>query len=97
MKAAQERFVANYQPTEESSGQGKGDEAEAKRPKESGGDDGLSEECQATSCALCRDSASSSPLCFLILIQVYQTLLLLIVSECTFMKAAPYIDQHPLE
>ena len=71
MKAAQERFVVNYKPTEESSGLGKGDEAEAKRPKESGAEsDELSEDVQATQCALCRDAASTNPLCFMVLIQV---------------------------
>ncbi|KAG0593011.1 hypothetical protein KC19_1G298000 [Ceratodon purpureus] len=70
MKAAQERFVVNYKPTEESSGLGEGDEAEAKRPKESGTEsDELYEEVQVTHCALCRDAASTSPLCFLVLIQ----------------------------
>lgn len=71
MKAAQERFVVSYQTTEESSGQAKGDEADAKRPKESGGgSDCINEDSQITHCALCRDSASASPLCFLIFIQV---------------------------
>lgn len=71
MKAAQERFVVNYKPTEESSGLGDGDEAEAKRPKESGaGSEDLYEDVQVTHCALCRDAASTSPLCFLVLIQV---------------------------
>jgi hypothetical protein len=64
MKAAQDRFVVNYKP-------GEGDEAEAKRPKESGAaSDELYEDAQVTSCALCRDAASTSPLCFLVLIQV---------------------------
>lgn len=71
MRAAQERFVTNYKPTEESSGTVKGDETEAKRPKESGaGSDELFEDVQVTHCALCRDATSSSPLCFLVLIQV---------------------------
>lgn len=71
MKAAQERFVVSCKPTEESSGLGEGDEAEAKRPKESGpGRDELYEDVQVTHCALCRDAASTSPLCFLVLIQV---------------------------
>jgi hypothetical protein len=72
MKAAQEKFIANYQPTEESSGQGKGDEAEAKRPKDSGiVNDLMSEDSHATACSLCRDSTSASPICFLILVQVF--------------------------
>ena len=71
MKAAQERFVVNYKPTEDSNGLGEGDEAEAKRPKESeAGSDELYEDVQVTHCALCRDAASTRPLCFLVLIQV---------------------------
>lgn len=71
MRAAQEKFVTNYKPTEESSGAAKGDETEAKRPKESGtGSDELPEDVQVTHCALCRDASSTSPLCFLVLIQV---------------------------
>jgi len=71
MKAAQERFVTNYKPVEESSGTVTGDETEAKRPKESGaGSDELFEDVQATHCALCRDATSTTPLCFLVLIQV---------------------------
>lgn len=71
MKAAQESFVVNYKPTEESSNLGDGDEAEAKRPKESRGEsDELCEDVQFTHCALCRDAASASPLCFMVLVQV---------------------------
>ncbi|XP_024387527.1 E3 ubiquitin-protein ligase PRT6 isoform X2 [Physcomitrium patens] len=70
MKAAQESFVVNYKPTEESSNLGDGDEAEAKRPKESRGEsDELCEDVQFTHCALCRDAASASPLCFMVLVQ----------------------------
>jgi len=83
MKAAQERFVTNYTPTEESSGTVKGDETEAKRPKESGsGSDGLFEDVQVTHCALCHDATSPSPLCFLVLIQVI--LILFYVSFSNF-------------
>uniref|UniRef100_A0A7I4DB25 E3 ubiquitin-protein ligase n=1 Tax=Physcomitrium patens TaxID=3218 RepID=A0A7I4DB25_PHYPA len=70
MKAAQDMFVINYKTTEESNCSGKGDETEAKRPKESGGgSDESSEDIQVTHCALCRDAASNSPLCFMVLIQ----------------------------
>lgn len=70
MKAAQERFAVNYHSTEQGSGQGQGDEADAKRARDSeGGSDDVSKDSQVH-CALCRDSASASPLCFLIFIQV---------------------------
>lgn len=70
MKAAQERFAVNYHSAEEGSGQEQGDEADAKRARDSeGGFDDLYKESQVH-CALCRDSASASPLCFLIFVQV---------------------------
>lgn len=61
MKAAQERFFVNYRSEEE---------ADAKRTRESeeGNDDTLKE--TQVHCALCRDSASASPLCFLVFTQV---------------------------
>lgn len=75
MRAQQERFVTNYKPTEESSEPVKGDETEAKRPKESGaGSDESFEDVQVTHCALCRDATSTSPLCFMVLIQVNKLL-----------------------
>ncbi|XP_024369767.1 E3 ubiquitin-protein ligase PRT6 isoform X2 [Physcomitrium patens] len=60
MKAAQERFFVNYRSEEE---------ADAKRTRESeeGNDDTLKE--TQVHCALCRDSASASPLCFLVFTQ----------------------------
>jgi hypothetical protein len=60
MKAAQERFAVNYHSAEESSGLGRGEEGET---------NDVSKDSQVQ-CALCRDSASASPLCFLIFIQV---------------------------
>lgn len=65
MKAAQEKFVASYQPTGDSSYQDKEDDA--KFPKDSGVE--LTSEDSPSTCALCHDSASTSPICFLILVQ----------------------------
>lgn len=66
MKAAQEKFVASYQSTGDSSCQEKEDDA--KFPKDSGVEL-TSEDSPSTACALCHDSASTSPICFLILVQ----------------------------
>ena len=71
MKAAQERFSVNYLSTEEGGGQeGRGEEADAKRARDSEGETTDGSKDSQVHCALCRDSASASPLCFLIFIQV---------------------------
>jgi hypothetical protein len=68
MKAAQEKFVASYQPTGDSSCREK--EVDAKFPKDFVVEL-TSEDSPLTACALCHDSASTSPICFLILVQVF--------------------------
>lgn len=72
MKAAQERFAVVNQCAEEGNSQGREEEADAKRARKSeGGSDDVCKETQLH-CALCLDSASASPLCFLTFIQVPQ-------------------------
>ncbi|XP_024382980.1 E3 ubiquitin-protein ligase PRT6 isoform X2 [Physcomitrium patens] len=69
MKAAQERFAVVNQCAEEGNSQGREEEADAKRARKSeGGSDDVCKETQLH-CALCLDSASASPLCFLTFIQ----------------------------
>lgn len=70
MKAAQERFVASLS-VEVAPKESEENETEARRPKETlEVGEGSSEENTGAACALCRDSGSGSPLCFLTLVQV---------------------------
>lgn len=71
MKAAQDRFVASLK--DENIDREKA-EAVSKQTRESVEvGEGSSEDSNSTPCALCRDTGSSSQLCFLTLVQVIIT------------------------
>jgi hypothetical protein len=69
MKAAQDRFVASL-PDDPVEPEKEATEASRSTREKAEAGESFHEESTGTACALCRDSGSESPLCFLTLVQV---------------------------
>ncbi|KAL2613856.1 hypothetical protein R1flu_025548 [Riccia fluitans] len=85
MKAAQEKFLSSLQDESDESEKPESGSKEPKGVEEAG--EGPSEDANSFLCALCRDTGSSSPLCFLTLLQ--KSRLLAIAQKPTHLWERP--------